>query len=161
MEPTPAQNAAAARVFKAMSRLELYKFLGNLISTISTFAAFIAPFLISFNTENWINLLLILLYPCVLFSMSWLRHSKLADSFGSFSSFVPVGVIIVFFSITNPPSWYWWIALGLMSSYHILFNKLPVLQLKGDKYSADPEYIKVAESLLEKKLENKRSRENN
>ncbi len=136
MKPSPEEDLAAKKVLKAMTKVSTLEAGGNLLSTISTAAAVITPVVLSLVTGDWSKIFLLLLYPLALFPMSFLKHSR--SSFSLLKTLIPTVVLILFFTITNAPGWYWFIALGLTGSYHLLFNSLPLARMKADRACEDP-----------------------
>tara|TARA_Y100001968_G_scaffold64963_1_gene55677 strand:- start:142 stop:603 length:462 start_codon:yes stop_codon:yes gene_type:complete len=137
IKPTPEVHEAFNNILKARFRKEFKEFIGNLLSLISTLAAIILPFVLAIITGNWTNIFLILIYPCSLFSMAWIKHST-NQSF--FKLFIPAFVLIVFMSISNAPYWFAFIGLGISASYHILFNELPMDEVRLQKALENPAY---------------------
>ena len=67
--------------------------------------------------------------------MSWLRHSTLMNinfmkNFSFLGIFFAIGIILLFLNLTSAPGVISTISIGLIASYHILFNELPVAQHK-------------------------------
>ena len=135
MKPSPEEDLAAKKVLKAMTKVSTLEAGGNLLITISTAAAVITPVVLSLVTGDWSKIFLLLLYPLALFPMSLLKHSS--SSFSLLKILLPAIALILCFTITNAPGWYWFIALGLTGSYHLLFNSLPLARMKADRACED------------------------
>ena len=142
MEFTPQQDLVAKKVLKAMSRVSTLEATGNTLCTLSSALALFVPFILSISTGDWSNIFLLFLYPCAVFPMSYLRHSSFRESGSGLlpKSLLPAIVVIIFMTLTNAPGWYWLIALGLIYSYHILFNELPFAQIKAKMAMDDPQW---------------------
>ena len=131
MNFTEEESKAAKRYMDAMSNYSFKLFIGNLLSTVTTAAAIIVPILLTFKFKEIIYLIYLLNYPICTFCMSWLRHSSLLNiNFMKNSPFLGIffatGIILFFLNLTSAPGVISTISIGLVASYHILFNEMPV-----------------------------------
>ena len=135
MNFTKEEDRAAKKYMDAMTNYSFKLFIGNLLSTVTTAAAIIVPVILAFRFKEFIYLIYLFNYPICLFSMSWLRHStpllmkiNFMRNFYIFNIFFAVGIILLFINLTSAPGVISTISIGLIASYHILFNELPVAQ---------------------------------
>ena len=130
MNFTEEERKAANRFTNAMANYSFKLFIGNLLSTVTTAAAIIVPIILTFKFKEFIYLIYLLNYPICVFCMSWLRHSTLMNInfryFPVLGIFFAVGIISLFLNLTSAPGVISTISIGLVASYHILFNEMPV-----------------------------------
>ncbi|MCR8539694.1 MAG: hypothetical protein JJ848_005015 [Prochlorococcus marinus CUG1439] len=147
MNFTKEEDRAAKKYMDAVTNYSFKLFIGNLLSTVTTAAAIIVPIILAFRFKEFIYLIYLFNYPICLFSMSWLRHStpllmkiNFMRNFYIFNIFFAVGIILFFINLTSAPGVISTISIGLIASYHILFNELPVAQHKIDIAQNNPAF---------------------
>ena len=144
MNFTEEERKAANRFTNAMANYSFKLFIGNLLSTVTTAAAIIVPIILTFKFKEFIYLIFLFNYPICVFCMSWLRHSTLMNInfryFPVLGIFFAVGIISLFLNLTSAPGVISTISIGLIASYHILFNELPVAQNKIEIAQNNPAF---------------------
>ena len=155
MNFTKEEDRAAKKYMDAMTNYSFKLFIGNLLSTVTTAAAIIVPVILAFRFKEFIYLIYLFNYPiCVL---SWLRHStpllmknNFMRNFYIFNVFFAVGIILFFINLTSAPGVISTISIGLIASYHILFNELPVAQHKIEIAQNNPAFKSFQEKASNK-----------
>ena len=157
MNFTKEEDRAAKKYMDAMTNYSFKLFIGNLLSTVTTAAAIIVPVILAFRFKEFIYLIYLFNYPICLFSMSWLRHStpllmkiNFMRNFYIFNIFFAVVIILFFLNLTSAPGVISTISIGLIASYHILFNELPVAQHKIDIAQNNPAFKSFQEKASNK-----------
>ena len=154
MNFTKEEDRAAKKYMDAMTNYSFKLFIGNLLSTVTTAAAIIVPVILAFRFKEFIYLIYLFNYPICVFCMSWLRHSTLMNInfryFPVLGIFFAVGIISLFLNLTSAPGVISTISIGLIASYHILFNELPVAQHKIDIAQNNPAFKSFQEKASNK-----------
>ena len=144
MNFTEEERKAANRFTNAMANYSFKLFIGNLLSTVTTAAAIIVPIILTFKFKEFIYLIYLFNYPICVFCMSWLRNSTLWNIkfryFPFLGIFFAIGIILLFLNLTSAPGVISTISIGLIASYHILFNELPVAQNKIEIAQNNPAF---------------------
>ena len=145
MNFTKEEDRAAKKYMDAMTNYSFKLFIGNLLSTVTTAAAIIVPVILAFRFKEFVYLIYLFNYPICVFCMSWLRHSTLMNinfmkNFSFLGIFFAVGIILLFLNLTSAPGVISTISIGLIASYHILFNELPVAQHKIEIAQNNPAF---------------------
>ncbi len=144
MNLTEEERKAANMFTNAMANYSFKLFIGNLLSTVTTAAAIIVPIILTFKFKEFIYLIFLFNYPICVFCMSWLRHSTLMNInfryFPVLGIFFAFGIISLFLNLTSAPGVISTISIGLIASYHILFNELPVAQNKIEIAQNNPAF---------------------
>ena len=154
MNFTKEEDRAAKKYMDAMTNYSFKLFIGNLLSTVTTAAAIIVPVILAFRFKEFIYLIYLFNYPICVFCMSWLRHSTLMNInfryFPVLGIFFAVGIISLFLNLTSAPGVISTISIGLIASYHILFNELPVAQHKIEIAQNNPAFKSFQEKASNK-----------
>ena len=154
MNFTKEEDRAAKKYMDAMTNYSFKLFIGNLLSTVTTAAAIIDPVILAFRFKEFIYLIYLFNYPICVFCMSWLRHSTLMNInfryFPVLGIFFAVGIISLFLNLTSAPGVISTISIGLIASYHILFNELPVAQNKIEIAQNNPAFKSFQEKASNK-----------
>ena len=154
MNFTKEEDRAAKKYMDAMTNYSFKLFIGNLLSTVTTAAAIIVPVILAFRFKEFIYLIYLFNYPICVFCMSWLRHSTLMNInfryFPVLGIFFAVGIILLFLNLTSAPGVISTISIGLIASYHILFNELPVAQNKIEIAQNNPAFKSFQEKASNK-----------
>ncbi len=146
MNFTKEEDRAAKKYMDAMTNYSFKLFIGNLLSTVTTAAAIIVPVILAFRFKEFIYLIYLFNYPICVFCMSWLRHSTLMN-INFMKNFSFLGI---FFAVGIIPGVISTISIGLIASYHILFNELPVPQHKIEIAQNNPAFKSFQEKASNK-----------
>jgi len=141
---TPEQELAVSKFRKALNEYQTKEGIANLFVFIMTLASLLLPIILSFTSGNFLNLLLILIYPISGFFMAQTRYSNMNVFV---FSFIGIVLVIFFINLLNGPGWYYLIFLGLSASNHLLLNELPVLKMKVEKCASDKDFLAVKDKL--------------
>ena len=143
---TPEQELAVSKFRKALNEYQTKEVIANLFVFIMTLASLLLPIILSFTSGNFLNLLLILIYPIsgVFMALPRYRYSNMNVFV---FSFIGVVLVIFFINLLNGPGWYYFIFFGLSASNHLLLSELPVLKMKVEKCASDKDFLAVKDKL--------------
>ena len=155
MNLTQEEDRAAKKYLDATTNYSFKLFIGNLLSTVTVAAAIIVPIILAFRFKEFIYLIYLFNYPICVFCMSWVRNSKLINmnfmkNFVFLRIFFGVGFISLFLILTSAPGVISTISIGVIASYHILFNELPVAQIKIEIAQNNPAFKSFQEKASNK-----------
>ena len=155
MNLTQEEDRAAKKYLDATTNYSFKLFIGNLLSTVTVAAAIIVPIILAFRFKEFIYLIYLFNYPICVFCMSWVRNSTLMNmnfmkNFVFLRIFFGVGFISLFLILTSAPGVISTISIGVIASYHILFNELPVAQHKIEIAQNNPAFKSFQEKASNK-----------
>tara|TARA_B100000131_G_scaffold15520_1_gene15826 strand:- start:2827 stop:3300 length:474 start_codon:yes stop_codon:yes gene_type:complete len=155
MNLTQEEDRAAKKYLDATTNYSFKLFIGNLLSTVTVAAAIIVPIILAFRFKEFIYLIYLFNYPICVFCMSWVRNSTLMNmnfmkNFVFLRIFISVGFISLFLILTSAPGVISTISIGVIASYHILFNELPVAQIKIEIAQNNPAFKSFQEKASNK-----------
>jgi hypothetical protein len=132
MDPNLGIDDAKRKALNIMVKIQLLTLIRNVVGGISLVSAFVAPFILSYYSGNWSNLLFLLVYPILVAILSALRYKGIM---GEGILVLPL-LVITLKNILPVNPFIIAIILGIIISYYLQFFAIPSLEKEFDRYSS-------------------------